>query len=129
MIYMNEQHEKLYEITIEDGYLRTNVWGAADADIFEASTNELLTLRDAHRVPLNRLLCDIRRLKPNNIDIVAQTRGIGALWKIRSFDKVAVVIGDTHVSDMLHQALKVTHFTDKFQTFDDEAEAVAWLKQ
>lgn len=125
----HERHEKLHEVTIQDGYFRTNMWGAAGADTFEASTDELLTLRDSHKVPLNRLLCDIRRLKPTNIDIAAQTRGIGTLWKIRTFDKVAIVRGDDRVSDLLQQALKATHFTNKFQMFEDEAEAIAWLKQ
>lgn len=129
MVMHHEHHEKLYEVTIEDGYFRTNMWGAAGADTFEASTNELLTLRDTHKVPLNRLLCDIRRLKSTNIDIAAQARGIGTLWKIRTFEKVAIVMGDAHVSDLLQQALRATHFTDKFRMFEDEAEAVAWLKQ
>lgn len=128
----DEKSEKLYEVTIEDGYFRTNVWGNAGAEVFEVSTKDLLELRDNKGIKINKLLCDIRELKSQNIDIVAQTKGIGMLWDIRSFDKVAFLMSEVNKSraaEMTRRALEVTHFTDKFRSFEDETAAIAWLKQ
>lgn len=130
---MQDGHsEKLYEVTVEDGYFRTNVWGSAGGEVFEASTKDLLAMHDAQKGKVNRLLCDIRQLQPTKIDIGAQTRGIAMLWDIRKFDKVAFLMSNmksSRVTEMTRRSLEVTHFTDKFQTFEDEAEAIAWLKQ
>lgn len=117
---------KLYEVSMRDGYIWTRVWGDAGADVFEASTKEVIALHKAHNV--NVLLCDIRELTPNNVGIADQTRGIGTLWEIRSFDKVALLLGDSRITSMLHTALNIAHLSDKFQNFDSEAEAAVWLK-
>lgn len=93
-VHDDKHAEKLYEVTVEDGYFRTTVWGGAGTEVFEASTNELLELRDRKNIKINKLLCDIRELLPQNIDIVAQAKGIGMLWNIRSFDKVAFLMAD-----------------------------------
>lgn len=122
----NMQNEKLYEISVQDGYIKTRLWGDADVDVFEASTAEVLALREVNGI--NMLLCDIRELTPGNVDIPAQARAIGTLWKIRSFDKVALLLGDSRITSMLSSSLDVTHLSDKFQSFPNEAAAIAWLK-
>jgi len=120
--------DKLYAITVGDDYFHVNIWGDASSEVVEESTKELLAKRDASQPRVNKLLCDIRGLKPHKLDIVGQSRGIGTLWDIRSFDKVAFLVNESPVTDLLQQALSVVHFTGKIRTFEDEAEAIAWLK-
>jgi hypothetical protein len=118
--------DKLYEVSIQDGYILARLWGDADTEVFEASTAEVMTLREAQKV--NLLLCDIRELKADKVDIADQTRGIGTLWQIRNFDKVALLLGDSKVTSMLLSALSATHLTHKFKSFESQAEAAVWLK-
>jgi hypothetical protein len=120
------QDEKLYETSVQDGYIKSRVWGDADTEVFEASTAEVLAQREAHGI--NMLLCDISKLTPGNVDIPTQARGISILWKIHTFDKVALLLGDSRITSMLSSSLDITHLSGKFQSFPNEEAAIAWLK-
>lgn len=117
---------KLYEVSMHDGYIQSRLWGHAGLDAFEASTKEVLALRDAQKV--NVLLCDIRELLHTESDIQTQARGIGTLWQIHDFDKVALLLGDSQVTSTLLSVLSTMHLTNKFKNFEKQADAVAWLK-
>jgi hypothetical protein len=118
--------EQLFKVTKQDGYLRVDVWGQADVSTFSASTKAVLALREQSHI--NRLLCDIRELGSLKIDIAGQAQSIGTLWQIRDIEKVAFLIKKSHTADLLHGSLQATHFINKFQTFEDETAAIAWLQ-
>jgi hypothetical protein len=116
---------KLHEVSLQDGYIQNRIWGDADGDDFVAATDEALAMKEKTHV--NKLLCHIKELRPTKIDINAQTSGIGTLWRIQAFEKVAFLLGDPDVSKLVHSSLELTNFAERFHTFEDEDTAIKWL--
>lgn len=76
---------------------------------------------------IDRLLDDIRETDMTGVPIEAQAKGVGLMWKLKAFRKIAVLYKGQETEKLFFGTLEVTHLDAKFKGFEDEAEAIAWL--
>jgi SpoIIAA-like len=115
-----------FSIAVEDGYLRLKTWGELDTEGLDAPVNAALDL--SREKGITKLLDDVREVDAANVSISVQTKGVGIMWRLRQFDKVAILFGSQRLSGIFFQLLDTVHLNVKIRGFYDEAEAIAWLK-
>ncbi|HEX6461823.1 MAG TPA: STAS/SEC14 domain-containing protein [Candidatus Saccharimonadales bacterium] len=122
---VDEQH---FSVKATDGYIHLRTWGALDAKNLDAPANAALAL--AKEKNINKLLDDIRDVDTSAVSIPIQAKAMGILWKLRTFDKIAIVLKGSRVRSLFFSTLEILHLNidAKFKGFDNESEAIAWLK-
>lgn len=121
--------EKRFSVQVVDDYIYLKTWGELDPNDLDAPANAALAL--AKETGIDRLLDDIREVDTSNVSIPIQTKSMGILWKLRSFKKVAIVLNGSRIRSLFFATLDVLHLNidAKFKGFENEQEAVAWLKK
>jgi hypothetical protein len=76
----------------------------------------------------DRLLDDIRDVNMAGVPIEVQSKGVGIIWKLRAFKKIAILYHGQETEKLFFGTLEVMHMDTKFKGFETEADAVAWLK-
>ncbi len=119
-----------YSVEVIDDFIKLKTWGKLDIHELDAPANAALEMMKEKN--LDKLLDDIREADASLVNIPMQTKSMGILWKLRAFRKVAIVMNDDLMHHLFAAALEALHLNDakdvRFKSFDDEQEAIAWLK-
>ncbi len=119
--------EKQYSVAAKGDYIHLITRGVLDIKNLDAPANAALELGKKNNI--TKLLDDIRYVDKSFVSIPIQAKGVGILWKLRAFDKVAILFQDQDLEKMFFSTLEAIHINGKFRGFYDEAEAVAWLQE
>ena len=121
--------ERQFSVQVVDNYIHLKTWGILDEHNLEAPADAALTL--AKERGITKLLDDIRDIDTTAVSIPIQAKGVGVLWKLRSFDKVAIILKGNRIRSLLFATINTLHLDSdaKFRGFDDEQEAIAWLEK
>jgi hypothetical protein len=124
---MNPEPQQ-FSLEAKDDYIHLKTWGGLDAENIDAPANAALALAEEKHI--DKLLDDIRGVDSSGASIPIQAKGMGVLWKLRAFKKVAIVLNESRLRTLLFSTLDTLHLDRdiKFKGFEDEAEAIAWLK-
>lgn len=127
MEYMDGQ--KRYSAEVVNDYIKLKTWGLLDERDVDAPANAALELAETHKI--TKLLDDIREVDTSGLSIAIQTKSMGILWKLRHFKKVAIVMNDSKLQSVFFSTLEALHLNldAKFKSFNNEAEAISWLKE
>jgi hypothetical protein len=118
-----------YELTAQGNYLRMETWGPLHEEDLDAPAKAALALRKESGI--NRLLDNIQRVDERHVSIPMQTKGVGVIWSLREFEKVAIVFNSGDLGKMFLATLEAMHLNlnNKFKGFDNETEAITWLQE
>lgn len=117
-----------FSVKVVNDYIHLKTWGALDTNNLDTPANAALTL--AKERGITKLLDDIRDIDTSAVSIPIQVKAMGILWKLRTFDKVAIVLKGSRIRELFFETIENLHLNidAKFKGFDDEDEAVAWLR-
>jgi len=120
---------KSFSVVLEGDVVRLKTWGELNLDDLEAPADAALKIAKDNN--LKKLLDDIREVDDSDASIYIQAKAMGILWKLREFDKVAIVMQSSTLSTMFFSTLQALHLNgdSKFMGFENEADALAWLHQ
>ncbi len=118
-----------FSVEIVDDYIHLKTWGALDIRDLDAPANAALALAKEHGI--DKLLDDIREVDSSAATIHIQTKAMGIMWKLRTFRKVAILLGGSRLRTLFFSTLEVLHLNldSKFKGFESEEEAIAWLRE
>lgn len=116
-----------FSVTKEDGYVHLRTWGKLDVDDLDAPVEAAIELAKKHHVDM--ILDDIREIDSSNVSMYIQTKAAGIMWKLREFKKVAIIFKNKEVGFLFFAMLQNLHLTANFKGFDDESEALAWIRE
>ncbi|HET8671029.1 MAG TPA: STAS/SEC14 domain-containing protein [Candidatus Saccharimonadales bacterium] len=119
--------EKHYEVDLRGDHIYLRLIGQINGHDLHQSTEDVLKV--AKRVKVYKLIDDIRELDRSSVTIGLQTEAIGLLWKLRVFQKIALVYKDDEIGRLVAATLQTIHFTSRARAFDNEIEALAWLQE
>ncbi|HSE61103.1 MAG TPA: hypothetical protein VLA88_02315 [Candidatus Saccharimonadales bacterium] len=115
-----------FSVDIVGDYVRLKTWGEMALEGLDAPADAALKLAQENNI--TKLLDDISEVDPRNASLHMQAKGMGVLWKLRKFDKVAVVFKGKQLGTLFFASLSTLHLNDTFKGFDNEVEAIAWLQ-
>ena len=115
-----------FSVEVRDDYVHLVTRGKLDLQDLDAPANAAIAL--AQDKKLDKLLDDIRYVDAAGANIAVQSKGFGVLWKLRTFKKVAIVFKQERLGRLFFSTIQSIHITSKFRGFDNEADAIAWLK-
>jgi hypothetical protein len=121
--------ERNFSVVVENDVVRLKTWGELNLDDLEAPADAALKLAQDQK--LKKLFDDIREVDDSDASIYIQAKAMGILWKLRSFDKVAILMQSSTLSTMFFSTLQALHLNgdSRFRGFESEAEALAWLHE
>jgi hypothetical protein len=119
-----EQH---FSLEKRDDYIHLRTWGSLDESHLDVPAEAALKLAEDEQIEL--LLDDIRDVDTSGVSIPIQAKGMGVLWKLRKFKKVAIVLGDNPLKHIFFSTVEALHVTQgtQFKGFENEVEAIEWL--
>lgn len=120
---MNDQG---FKVTVEDNFINLKTWGTPTVDNVTKPADAALALAKEKKIDL--LLDDIRDVVTDRINLHVQAKGTPALWRLKYFRHVAIVLNDDEMGNMLHGSLILLHLNKRIRGFYNPEEAVAWLK-
>lgn len=123
------QQDHGYELAVQGRYIHMRTWGPIHEEDVDAPAKAALALRKESGV--NRLLDNIQDVDDRHVSITMQTKGVGVVWSLREFDKVAIVFKEGDLGHMFLSTLEAMHLNlnNKFKGFDNESDAVTWLEE
>jgi hypothetical protein len=123
----NSAAEDRFTVANKGTYIHLKTWGKLDLDDLDAPVNSAIALAKEHRV--ERILDDIRDIDSSNVSLYIQTKAASIMWKLRKFKKVAIVFKGREVGFLFFSMLQNLHLNANFKGFEDEAAAIAWIKE
>jgi len=123
------QKDHGYSLTVQGNYLHMETWGPLHEEDLDEPAKAALALRKESGI--NRLLDNIQRVDDVHVNISMQTKGVGVIWSLREFEKVAIVFKTGDLGKMFLATLEAMHLNlnNKFKGFDNESDAVTWLEE
>lgn len=121
--------ETRFKVTAKNGYVLLETWGELKEEDLDAPANAALALAEEKHI--DKLLDDIRNVDSSHISMTVQAKGVGILWKLRKFKKVAIIFKGEEIGWLFLSTLSAMHLNlnGKFKGFDNEPEAIQWLKE
>jgi hypothetical protein len=118
-----------FKVSVQNDYVLLETWGELELEDLDAPANGALALAEEHH--MDKLLDDIRGVSQTPVSMAIQAKGVGVLWKLRKFRKVAIVFSGKEIGYLFLSTLEAMHLNvnGKFKGFDNEAEAINWLKE
>jgi len=115
------------QFTIEqrDGYVYLKTWGPMAMEGLEKPPDAALEVLKEGKC--DKLLDDIRDVVMTGVNIDVQTKGVGIMWRLRAFKKVAILYKGQETEKIFFGTLEAMRLDTKFKGFETEEEAVAWL--
>lgn len=120
-------HDAQFTVENRGSYIHLVTRGKLDLENLDEPANAALAL--AKKENVSKLLDDIRYIDSSNVSIQIQAKAMGILWKLRSFNKVAIVYDSPRIGELFFSTLQAIHLAAPFKGFENEAEAVSWLEQ
>lgn len=124
---MTEEQANKYSVEDKGDYISLKTWGRLQVDHLHEPAEAALAL--AKEKGITKLLDDIRGVDTTDLGIPVQTKGMSILWKLRSFDKVAILFESQELGGVFFTALETMHVPLKFRGFYNEEAAIAWLQE
>ncbi|HSW65566.1 MAG TPA: STAS/SEC14 domain-containing protein [Bacillota bacterium] len=126
---MDAEQDHGFKVEAHGSYIHLETWGALDEGDLDAPAKAALALRD--KTGIEMLLDNIQRVDASHININVQAKGVGVLWSLRKFKKVAIVFKGDEMGWMFLSTLEAMHLNlnNKFKGFSNETEAIAWLQE
>ncbi len=117
-----------FSVDVVDDYVHLKTWGELDENNLAAPANAALSLASERQI--SKLLDDIRDIDSTKVSIPIQSKAMGIIWKLRTFKKVAILMNESRIQTLFFSTLSALHLNldSKFKGFDNEAEAIAWLR-
>lgn len=121
--------EDKYRVSVQGDYVFLETWGELTMDDLEAPATAALQLAEEHGI--DKLLDDIRRVEEGQISVPVQAKGVGVLWKLRKFRKVAIVFSGKEIGWLFLSTLEAMHLNTngRFKGFTNQTDAIVWLKE
>jgi len=118
-----------YKLDVMGEYIRLETWGMIHEEDLDAPAKAALALRK--ETGIDRLLDNIQGVDESRVSISMQTKGVGVVWSLREFHKVAIVFKGGDLGKMFLATLEAMHLNlnNKFKGFDNETDAIAWLQE
>ncbi len=118
-----------YKLTVQGNYIHMETWGRIHEEDVDVPAKAALALRK--ETGIDCLLDNIQKVDEGHVTISSQTKGVGVLWSLREFRKVAIVFRQGDLSKMFLATLEAMHLNlnNKFKGFDNESDAIAWLQE
>lgn len=116
-----------FEVTLEKNFISLKTWGTPNEDNVAEPADTALALAKEKHVDL--LLDDIRGVNTDRINIHVQAKGTPALWRLKFFKQVAIVVNNDEMGTMLHDSLAILHLNKRIRSFYDKEEAIKWLQE
>ena len=116
-----------FSLEKRDNYIHLRTWGQLDESQLDAPAQAAIKLAKEEKVDL--LLDDIRDVDTTGVSIPIQAKGMGVLWELRKFKKVAIVLGNSPLKNIFFSTVEALHLTHgtQFKGFESEVEAIEWL--
>lgn len=118
-----------FNIQVKDDYVHLETWGIPTEKNVAEPVTAAIELADKEH--LTKLLDDIRKVNADTISLMVQAKGVGVLWKLRRFKKVAIVISSDEMTWMLTSSLQELGLSIggwNIRHFNDLNSAKTWLK-
>lgn len=93
-----------YDVGVEDDFIHLRTWGVPDEKNVADPVNAAIELAEKHHV--TKLLDDIRGVNADAISLMVQAKGVGVLWKLRRFKRVAIVVSSQEMTWLLTSSLQ-----------------------
>jgi len=118
-----------FKLNVQGGYIHMETWGPLHEEDLDAPAKAALALRK--ETGIKRLLDNIQDVDDSHVNISMQTKGVGVIWSLREFEKVAIVFKSGDLGKMFLATLEAMHLNlnNKFKGFDNETDAVKWLEE
>jgi hypothetical protein len=123
------QQDHGYKLNAQSNYIRLETWGPIHIEDLDAPAKAALALRK--ETGIDKLLDNIQNVDDSRVNINIQTKGVGVIWSLREFKKVAIVFKSGDMGKMFLATLEAMHLNlnNKFKGFDNETDAVKWLQE
>jgi hypothetical protein len=118
-----------FKVSAQGDYILLETWGKLELEDLSAPADAALAM--AEKTHIDKLLDDIRGVDATPVSVPLQAKGVSVLWKLRKFRKVAIVFSGKEIGWLFLSTLQAMHLNldTKFKGFDNEAEAMIWLKE
>lgn len=116
-----------FSVEAKKDFIHLKTWGELDVETLHQPAEAALAL--GQQKGLRKLLDNIQEIDTSGVSISVQSKAMGILWKLKAFDKVAIVFKDKEVGLLFLKSLSAIHLSGKFNGFDNEADAIAWLRK
>jgi len=120
---------KQFDLSVQGDYIRLETRGELRDEDLDAPANAALALAEEQKI--DKLLDDIRNIDSSHVSVTIQAKGVGILWKLRKFRKVAIVFKGQEIGWLFLSTIQAMHLDHnaKFKGFDNDTEAVQWLSE
>ena len=124
-----KEQESGFKVEAHGSYIHLETWGALHEESLDAPAKAALELRE--KSGIDKLLDNIQRVDGAGININMQAKGVGVLWSLRKFKKVAIVFKGDEMGWMFLSTLEAMHLNlnNKFKGFNNESDAISWLQE
>jgi hypothetical protein len=121
--------DQRFKVSVKDDYIHLETWGALVEDDLDAPANAALALAEEKKI--DKLLDNISNIDSTHVSVTLQAKGVGVLWKLRKFKKIAIVFKGQEIGWLFLSTLQAMHLdvNAKFKGFDNETDAIIWLKE
>lgn len=124
---MDSQSSQRFSAEVKGDFIHLKTWGELDLKDLEAPVMKAIELAKTNNV--TKILDDIREIDSSNVNMHIQIKAAGILWKLREFDKVAIIFKNKEIGFLFFSMLQSLHLSGNFKGFDNEPEAVAWIQE
>lgn len=117
-----------FSLTTKKDYIYLKTRGGLDEDNVTAPTDAAIAL--AKEKNIRKLLDNIQEVDFSTASLSVQAKGMGVLWRLRYFKKVAIVLKGEEAAFLFFSSIQELQLGlgHRFQGFDNEADAVRWLQ-
>jgi hypothetical protein len=118
---------KKFSVKAMGDYVHLKTWGELKTEDLNEPIDTAIALAQEQKIP--KLLDDIRNVDSSHVSIPVQAKGLGLLWKLQHFKKVAIILNSDELGWMLSSSLEAMHieFSSRIKAFKDEPSAINWL--
>jgi hypothetical protein len=118
-----------FKVRVQDDFVHLETWGKLHSDGLDEPAKAAIAL--AQQAHLTKLLDNIQNVEPESASVMVQAKGMGVLWKLKVFDKVAIVFKGQEMGWLFLSSMQALHLnmSAKFKGFDNETEAIIWLQE
>jgi hypothetical protein len=118
-----------YKVSVEDDFIHLETWGVPTEKNVAEPVSAAIELAEDEKI--TKLLDDIRLVNADAISLLVQAKGVGVLWKLRRFKKVAIIISSAEMTWIFTSSLQELGLNLggwNIRHFSDVGPAKAWLK-
>lgn len=118
-----------FSVSVVDDYIRLDTWGVLEVDQVSDPVDAALALAEVSGI--YKLLDNIQKVDFTTASLHVQAKGMGVLWKLRKFKRVAIIFSGEEPGYLFYSSLRELRLDvgSKFQGFENEIDALRWLRE